>query len=638
MDLVSTEIIAFIIVITIAVDRRYLTKINAVIPDSRYVHLLFGYTLYLVISAVSHEIMGGDIAISMGFGQAISMLHIISFPALLLHWTCQLERDMLRPRAFRVISSVKVTSFLVFAAISIFDLINGRLYIFNHHFTISGGVGMYLMLAIGGVYCLTTLIIFISARNTGRPNISVVYGVIPVFMLTSLVLFHVVKQHDLFTIGASFMLLLIHLLTQHKRMALDELTQVVNQNGFLIHSDMVLERGADITLIIIDIENFRYINQQYGNNAAHAILQQFARFLSTLVPGATVFRIGGNRFTLSMPRATHNELVRLVKAIWKKTASGWHVDEAQISFHVNIGIIELPVQAHSKEELFDAIDFLFSEMKLRRRQSVLIYNQRLTRIRQRQSDILTALRKAISQPERIQVYYQPIYSSLSGRLSSAEALMRIEDPDLGMIMPGEFIVAAERAGLIQRITEIMLEKVCVFLNTHGTQNPLLSYVSVNVSAEDFSTNDIADRLYEIIMHHHIDPKRLCFEMTESELFSSFADVKDVWDRFSQLGVRFALDDFGTGYSNLETLVNVPFDIVKIDRKVVSNSKNNFELINMISVMLERLGKQIVAEGVETTEELEFVEAAGIHFIQGFLFSRPVPEQQFLDILTFESSK
>ncbi|HLW22571.1 MAG TPA: EAL domain-containing protein, partial [Sphaerochaetaceae bacterium] len=121
-------------------------------------------------------------------------------------------------------------------------------------------------------------------------------------------------------------------------------------------------------------------------------------------------------------------------------------------------------------------------------------------------------------------------------------------------------------------------------------------------------------------------------------FSSFSRVKAVWERFSSLGVQFALDDFGTGYSNLETLVNVPFDIVKIDRKVVSNSKNNFELINMIAVMLDRLGKQVVAEGVETVEQLRFVEAAGIQLVQGFYFSRPVPESQFLDMLTFDSSR
>lgn len=638
MNLISTEIIACVIVLAIAIDRRYLTRINAVVPDTSYVHLLFGYSIYLVLSIISHEVMAGVIPVSVTTGQVISLLHILSFPALLLQWTCQLDRDLLKPKTFRVLSTIKVATFLLFTVVSTLDLIAGRLYVFNHHAAVTGGYGMPLMIAFGSVYCISTFTVFIAMRKLGRPNVSIVYAVVPIFMLVALLLFQIIKEHNLFTIGASFMLLLIHLLTQHKRMALDDLTRVVNQNGFLIHTDTILDKGIDSTLVVVDIENFRFITQQYGNTAANTILQQLAQFLATISTDSELFRIGGNRFALSMARISHNEVVRLVRAIEKRCASGWIVDAALISFYVNIGIIEIPFQAHSKEELFDAIDFLFSEMKVRRRQSVLFYNQRLTKLRQRQSDVLTALRKAIAKPERIQAYYQPIYSSLSGRLVSAEALMRIEDPELGMIMPGEFIPAAEKSGLIQRVTEIMLEKVCLFISHHGEQNPMLAHISVNMGAEDFSTPEVADRLLTIITRCQVDPKRLCFEMTESELFSSFSRVKAVWERFSSLGVQFALDDFGTGYSNLETLVNVPFDIVKIDRKVVSNSKNNFELINMIAVMLDRLGKQVVAEGVETVEQLRFVEAAGIQLVQGFYFSRPVPESQFLDMLTFDSSR
>src|SRR5690554_1628430 len=230
MNLISTEIIACVIVLAIAIDRRYLTRINAVVPDTSYVHLLFGYSIYLVLSIISHEVMAGVIPVSVTTGQVISLLHILSFPALLLQWTCQLDRDLLKPKTFRVLSTIKVATFLLFTVVFTLDLIAGRLYVFNHHAAVTGGYGMPLMIAFGSVYCISTFTVFIAVRKLGRPNVSIVYAVVPIFMLVALLLFQIIKEHNLFTIGASFMLLLIHLLTQHKRMTLDDLTRVVNQN------------------------------------------------------------------------------------------------------------------------------------------------------------------------------------------------------------------------------------------------------------------------------------------------------------------------------------------------------------------------------------------------------------------------
>ena len=124
-------------------------------------------------------------------------------------------------------------------------------------------------------------------------------------------------------------------------------------------------------------------------------------------------------------------------------------------------------------------------------------------------------------------------------------------------------------------------------------------------------------------------------MTESVLFSSFHLVEETWNKCVSLGIKFALDDFGTGFSNLETLVNVPFDLVKVDRRVTLNARKNYQLINLVAAMLERLEKPVVAEGVETQNQLDFIQASGVDYIQGFLFSRPIPEDQFIDLLRFD---
>jgi EAL domain-containing protein (putative c-di-GMP-specific phosphodiesterase class I) len=316
----------------------------------------------------------------------------------------------------------------------------------------------------------------------------------------------------------------------------------------------------------------------------------------------------------------------------------WEVSDATITFHVNVSIIELPEHAEGKDQVSDTMDFTLSEIKARHRQSIIIYSKRLMHLRQRRLDVLTALRNAITNESRVVVHYQPIFDTSNGHLVSAEALMRLQDDQLGLLMPGEFIPFAEKTGLIVNLTEIMLRKVCAFLMYHESVFKHLRHISINVSAEDFSTLDMSKRLLDIIDNSGVKASRLSFEMTESLLLESYETVKLSWGAFAQRGVTLALDDFGTGYSNLEALVNMPFDIVKIDRSVVSNSTNNFELITLISVVLERLGKRMIAEGVETQEQVEFVRAAGIDCMQGYIFSKPIPEEQFLDLLRYDNAK
>jgi EAL domain-containing protein (putative c-di-GMP-specific phosphodiesterase class I) len=238
----------------------------------------------------------------------------------------------------------------------------------------------------------------------------------------------------------------------------------------------------------------------------------------------------------------------------------------------------------------------------------------------------------------VKVYFQPIYSATNERVVAAEALMRIEDPQLGLLMPGEFIPLAETSGLISRLTMIVLDKVCRFIAANQDILGNLEHVSVNISSEDFSSSEVTASLMQTIRNHRLDPRKICFELTESVVMDSFEEARSRCLELSRFGIKLALDDFGTGYANLESLVNIPFAVVKVDRSVVSNSVNNFQLLSLIALMLERLGKEIVAEGVETREQLGFVQAAGVDRVQGFYFSKPVPEDQFLNLVRYDNAK
>lgn len=638
MSFMSMELISLVFIFAILLDYRYQAQRSTIEFDSGFVQILLGYTAFLILSVITHGAMQGYLRTSTGIGRFLALAHIASFPALILHWMLHFERDMLRPSVFRIVASVKIVSFLIFFIVLMLDFYNPSLFVLDKHLRVVAGFGMYIMVIVGSMYCVTALIVFYFSKRYHSPSISSMFVFVPAFMAFSLVLFTILREHDIFTIGASFMLLLIYFFLQHRRLEIDSVTKTPNQNGFLRYAEMMIEREKDTTLLVIDIENFRLVLEHYGNARGNQVLTDFAGYLKNLKQKPLVFRIGGNRFVLGFSSISHNEVVRLVHYIQKSTNAGWSVENEHISFHVNVGVLEIPIHARSTIDVLDAMDFLITEIQSRKRQSVLIYNRLLTRVRERQLNILTALRSAISSPEHVLIYFQPIYKASSNELFAAEALMRIEDPQLGLLMPGEFIPIAEKSGLIGGLTQVIVGKVCQFLVEQGDKYPFISYVSINIAAEDFATPDTAQQLLDIVIQSKVNPHTICFEMTESELFSSFHKVEDVWHHFIQKGVRFALDDFGTGYANLESLINVPFDIVKIDRSVVSNSSKNFALINLISVMISRLQKTMIAEGVETQEQLDFVQAAGIDLVQGYYYAKPVPKNQFLDMLHFESSR
>lgn len=450
-----------------------------------------------------------------------------------------------------------------------------------------------------------------------------------IFLILSLIFFQWFRQPYLLGISSTFMLLLSYLVWQRRELTLDLLTRIPNYTAYLEHLKHVVRTAQETTILMLDIENFRLINDRYGNAHGDVFLQRFAAKLETSIPSGPVFRLFGNRFAIILPHQSHNGIVRIVKDIRSIANEGFLIEEMHISCHVNIAIVESPLKTNTVEEIVESLDYTMAEIKERRRLSVIIFNQKLVPLRQRKLDVLSVLRRAVVQESMVKVLYQPIIATKDNRIIAAEALMRIEDDRLGMISPGEFIPAAEMAGLISPLTEIIIRKVSTFLKNHDQQASHLSHISINISADDLHSAEFARRILDIIEQTKVDAGKLSFEVTESMLLSPSDSVQKNWNAFTEQGIHFLLDDFGTGYSNLATLVSKPFDFVKLDRSLVSNATNNYELLSLITGMLKHLGLSMVAEGVETKEQLEVVMREGIQFVQGYYFSKPVSEEQFL---------
>jgi EAL domain-containing protein (putative c-di-GMP-specific phosphodiesterase class I) len=233
------------------------------------------------------------------------------------------------------------------------------------------------------------------------------------------------------------------------------------------------------------------------------------------------------------------------------------------------------------------------------------------------------------------LYYQAQVDVTSGRLCGAEALVRWQHPQRGLVGPGEFISVAEEAGLIARLGDWVLREALRQLAAWRHEGLLLPQVAVNVSSRQLQRAELCDEVRQALSGSDVDAPRLCLELTESAIIDSGPQVTETLNRIKQLGVQLSLDDFGTGYSSLSHLRRFPLDEIKVDRSFVTecdSDRNNGAITAAIIAMAHRLGLRVVAEGVETPRELEFLRSHGAAAFQGYLYAQPLPAAEFAALL------
>jgi EAL domain-containing protein (putative c-di-GMP-specific phosphodiesterase class I) len=243
-----------------------------------------------------------------------------------------------------------------------------------------------------------------------------------------------------------------------------------------------------------------------------------------------------------------------------------------------------------------------------------------------------ALKKALKE-DSLQVYYQPIYSTKDMRITGAEALVRIEDEELGLLFPDEFIGKAEGNGSILTLGEQVFKKVCAFVQSHDMEALGLSFIEVNLSPLQCMREKLSVEFEQIMEDYGVDPKYIGLEITESAA-SNIDVIKDNMNHLVDVGVKLALDDYGTGYSNLINILSLPLSIVKIDKSIVwayFNDGNDF-LLRVIQTFKNR-DLRLVVEGVETEEMAETLGLLGCHYEQGYYYSKPISEEEFLKYIT-----
>lgn len=428
----------------------------------------------------------------------------------------------------------------------------------------------------------------------------------------------------------------------------DSLTGMVNRSQFIQAMRPVLAQvnraDARAALLAINVDRFVRVNETYGHATGDAVLQETAnrimdgmrrwdtRSIERNVSGYAMYaRMGGDEFAVLLNGITQLEdALSLAHTIQAAIALPIDVAGQPVGLSACIGIALTDSPEKDAETLLRNADMALVEAKRSRAGTCSVYTEELNTATRATLSLEAEMRQALEQNEFL-LYYQPRIDVVSGRLVGAEALIRWQHPQRGLVMPVDFIAIAEASGQIEAITDWVLAESCRQLAIWRDQGLSPVPVSVNFSSLSFRELGLSERILKFLEAHQLAPNQIEVEITESVMMQNMELATRSLQELRLLGIELAIDDFGTGFSSLNYLKRLPLSVLKIDRSFVQDvltDRNDRAIAAAIIALGAAMGLRVVAEGVETVEQANFLLARGCHLMQRYLFSRPVPAAEF----------
>ncbi|RQD68817.1 MAG: EAL domain-containing protein [Tindallia sp. MSAO_Bac2] len=436
--------------------------------------------------------------------------------------------------------------------------------------------------------------------------------------------------------------------TEQKRMMMemydmafyDKLTQLGNRSLFYDHLKKILSshhrRKRRFALLIVDLDDFKRINDTRGHIVGDKMLQQVAQRLGDVTEsGEMLARSGGDEFFILKPRIKSLEEVKnLAVEVLKTFETPFSIDESEFFISASIGIAVYPEDGEDRDTLIQHADVAMNEAKAGGKNKYRLFDHN---IRERVASWMEkerGLRYAILREEFL-VYYQPVLETATSKISGAEALVRWNHPEEGVLSPFHFIDIAEETGQIVSIGQWVMESVLKHHKEWRSQNDLPLMVSVNISPAQFKRHDLAEWIEDLTRKYDMKPEELQIEITETVAMENLEHSITVLEKIRKLGIKVALDDFGTGFSSLNYLRTLPLDVLKIDKSFIGHlgkDRKEAAIVRQIINMAHELELSVTAEGVEEKEQVEMLQRFGCDNLQGYYFYRPVPETSFRELL------
>ncbi len=414
----------------------------------------------------------------------------------------------------------------------------------------------------------------------------------------------------------------------------DPITELPNRSNFMERLKFYISRSKitrrSFSVLVLDIDRFKYINDTYGYQVGDAVLREVAeRIKGVLRPGDTVARFGSDEFGIALvDLARKEDIPKVISRIIKAMEEPYRVNGEEITLTVSIGVALFPEDGSEVEELIKKAEVALIHAKENYRNSYQFFTEEMnTRIAE---FVLFErhLAKALEKKEYV-IHYQPVYDLNTLKIHSAEALLRWNSEDLGLVSPSKFIPILEETGLIDQVGEWVLREVCRKIKKYKLT------MSVNVSPAQFRMKNFPDRIIGVIREEGTNPEMLILEITESTIMGDVDLAKRSLSQLKKYGIKIAIDDFGTGYSSLAYLKLLPVDTLKIDVsfvKDIDRDPNDRAIVNAIVQLAKNLGLKTTAEGIENEKQLDILREMRCDFGQGYYLSRPLSEKELNKLL------
>jgi len=394
--------------------------------------------------------------------------------------------------------------------------------------------------------------------------------------------------------------------------------------------------GSPVWVMLIDLDRFKFVNDSMGHKAGDVLLMTVAaRLRSSLRDSDTVARLSGDEFVVILSEHGDQTLSPgIVQRVMDAVAQPVMLGTKEFFVTCSIGVAVFPSEGTGADELTEHADIAMYRAKKLGRNNFQFYTPAMNEESMERVRIESALRNALERDEFV-LYYQPQLDMKTGKICGMEALIRWQHPELGMVPPGRFVSIAEETGLIVPIGAWVMRTACAQNKAWQDAGFDKLRVAVNLSARQFSAPDLIEGLEQVLLDTGLEPKYLEIELTESLFMSDVTPAVELLHRMKALGVNLSIDDFGTGYSSLSYLSRFPIDVLKIDRSFVADitrDANDEAIVTSIIALAHNLKLAVIAEGVETAEQLDYLRRHGCDEMQGYYFSRPVAAAEFEQLL------
>ena len=560
---------------------------------------------------------------------SIQLFFIHNFVVMLTY--CLMTMAHIDIKRNKALKWVFILSWVVVAIICIPNLFHNRIMTLEDGKYAAAGIG-YILYAVDAVMIVMCIWVFVKRRTDFK------------FLKTNIIVFlflsgvacgiaQVLKFAPMLNFATAILCTVMYLYQNSSNAVSDQVTGQLNRSFF---GEYILDKfSADkaFAVIVVNLDDFKFVNQSMGVETGDKLLFEFGRFLEHMNSDTEVFHFDADQFCVVVDMDDKNPL-HIAETIKGRFDLPWLEGSKNTLMTATSCIIECPNDAKDISSLMEVIDYSMESAKSTKKRNIsYAKDMDLEKIHETKQ-IEKAVKRAVNR-KTVQVYYQPIFSSKEGTYNSAEALARINDQQLGFIPPDLFIPIAEKCGVINELGDLILESVCGFIKENNLAGTSIEYIDINVSPLQLMQKDYSKNLLRTLKKYDVKPSQINIEITETAAMTTFPVVNDNLYDLVANGIAVSLDDYGSGYANIGYINKMPFKYIKIDKEIVweafKNEKASITLEYTIC-MLAALKMNIIAEGVETEEMRDLLTTFGCQYLQGWYFSKAVPGDEFLKML------